>query len=1357
MPEHNSAAIKMSRSIKKYSEKVKEKVDFRLQFHATRLPQTGWDRLVVSLIPADTGRTSSKTQKAYVRNGNCQWPDAVIESTMLSADPKSKEYEEKLYRIVVSMALSRTGVLGEVTVNLADYVAANSPNAVALPLKNCSYGTVLHIKIQCLTPIASSREAETQREAGLEYADDSSEIDDDSDVLGNQQHNGSHIYLKDTDVLESTLRNSSDLSEVSLFSRSRGSNGNNRVSVSGDSSSPTSSVGSLSDRQEQSGKIRSGSQDLNTSFSSPQKTGRSLATAPLKNQNSNKKTDQVNLSATIDGVSEEDSPFNTSQGPFQNTIRATNTKATAYADQGYFRTDLDAVERTIEEQCLEAKKWETHAQKCSTEVETLKQQLSEQIKQVADRSAEMSALLAERDSINAELQQLKYEKQVLEDKGNGDDSNRWEAEDSKSMVKELKEEIAFQKETNLNLNLQLRKIQDSNMELVSAVQELEESLEEQHKEMEELLIKNGKLETSIQEASYQQQHSQTAVERDLTAKTQSLEEHIKVLQMKISAYESNHSSLPSSQPAVEKLMKEIEELERDTKELTDENMELIFNLNKTKQQLASKNVTVDQLEAELKRLSSTQFSGTTLNADILVAADELDGLTSLTMQDVHFKSLKEGDLESEQEKTRVQLVTHLKADMENIERENASLLQEKAEMEYLINNLQEQKAESTEQLRKVENDRDTAIAKVHKLEEEITALLQQATAHSLEVQDLFSKVTQAEKAKADLESKLHDSQERERLNMSRFEKLALQLSIFAEETESTILSKKDLEAVIAQAERGKNALQQALEISQEECTSAKIYADNLTKDLVALRAQMDLHVQARADLEKSFDQMEVTKNDLQDQLAGLEIKNSQLSETNKRLEQHMRIVTEDRETFRSGKDSMESLISELRKEKEEREIKHQTFVKEHELKLFEVERKKMEAEKECDMHKEANRHLEIQFEKLQSQVVGQEEVRRSLEERANVLQRLNTEMEESALSLKKDHSAGIAEKISLHSEMDYLKRSFDDKEKKYAEELEALKSSRIVEERRTASAIEQLQNEVQQLTEQLGGTTDMTEGFALRGIIEASELGAERTERDNNSGQIENKVGHLSSSNGMVGLLSSSSQSLANFELTHLRENVKLLEDKIRLKALELDTLKREFSEKEMVLCEKIDYLEMANEQLAEGQDDSGLEQLQNELTRLQNHNALLLRREQELLLKLSTQELLQSEMQRLQEDNEQLDCKLSKLLETMDSGNPLERIVQLETELADALEANNMYKTQLQSAFAQQHNVHAAALQNLGNVDQVIADLMAFKKQTVALEEDLKEMRDRYFSMSLKYAEVEAEREELVFTVRTLRNGQKR
>lgn len=158
----------MSRVTKWKLEKAKVKVVFRLQFHATHIPLSGWEKLFISFIPTETGKTTAKTSKANVRNGACKWADPIYETTRLLLDSKTKQYDDKLYKLVVGMGTSRSSVLGEATINLADYADASQPSAFALPLHGSDHGTILHVTVQLLTAKTGFREFEQQRDKGLQ-------------------------------------------------------------------------------------------------------------------------------------------------------------------------------------------------------------------------------------------------------------------------------------------------------------------------------------------------------------------------------------------------------------------------------------------------------------------------------------------------------------------------------------------------------------------------------------------------------------------------------------------------------------------------------------------------------------------------------------------------------------------------------------------------------------------------------------------------------------------------------------------------------------------------------------------------------------------------------------------------------------------------------------------------------------------------------------------------------------------------------------------------------------------------------------------------------------------------------------
>ena len=67
----------------------------------------GWDKLVVSIVSAETGKTVAKTSKAAARNGSCQWADTLSESIRFSEHDSAKEIEDCLFKLIVSMVTCR--------------------------------------------------------------------------------------------------------------------------------------------------------------------------------------------------------------------------------------------------------------------------------------------------------------------------------------------------------------------------------------------------------------------------------------------------------------------------------------------------------------------------------------------------------------------------------------------------------------------------------------------------------------------------------------------------------------------------------------------------------------------------------------------------------------------------------------------------------------------------------------------------------------------------------------------------------------------------------------------------------------------------------------------------------------------------------------------------------------------------------------------------------------------------------------------------------------------------------------------------------------------------------------------------
>ena len=99
------------------------------------------------------------------------------------------------------------------------------------------------------------------------------------------------------------------------------------------------------------------------------------------------------------------------------------------------------------------------------EMETLKRQLAKEAKQGQELAREISSLKVECENMKLELEQLKGLGQGSENlKAANKISN--EMDNSKHIIEELKQEIDYEKQVNINLNFQLQKTQESNFELL---------------------------------------------------------------------------------------------------------------------------------------------------------------------------------------------------------------------------------------------------------------------------------------------------------------------------------------------------------------------------------------------------------------------------------------------------------------------------------------------------------------------------------------------------------------------------------------------------------------------------------------------------------------------------------------------------------------------------------------------------------------------------------------------------------------------------------------------------------------------------------------------------------------------------
>lgn len=147
---------------------------------------------------------------------------------------------------------------------------------------------------------------------------------------------------------------------------------------------------------------------------------------------------------------------------------------------------LEAAEVKIEELRAEARMWEQNARKLMADLEKVQQQSLDQSTRQASLEMELSKSHGQCDGLKQEIERLKKLAKESEVQPTETENLKFQARDTDKKINELEDEIKFQKESNANLAVQLNKTQESNFELISILQELEETLAKQKMEIEDL-------------------------------------------------------------------------------------------------------------------------------------------------------------------------------------------------------------------------------------------------------------------------------------------------------------------------------------------------------------------------------------------------------------------------------------------------------------------------------------------------------------------------------------------------------------------------------------------------------------------------------------------------------------------------------------------------------------------------------------------------------------------------------------------------------------------------------------------------------------------------------------------------------
>ncbi|KAL8257774.1 hypothetical protein R6Q59_029815 [Mikania micrantha] len=1240
-----------------------EKLDFKFSsLQALQVP-TGWDKLILSLISVETDKTVTKTGKTSVCNGNCRWTETLSESIWISHDDSSKELHQCLYKLLISKGSTRSSVLGEVTVNLANYLSSETSLPVALPLKKCEHGTILQVAIQCLNPRPNLRWQDTNSVA------------------------------EDVNSEYSDLDNMSDVPH--------GPNFNNVGSSSTNSIPDTSHARGLHSRDTSLSTVRSyhSFDSMDDSF------GRESSVSNL----SEVAIDLIGRPESTALVNAYDSPRSNRSGKNllnnrQDSGKVSHIPASPLRTFNSSEFVLEAEGSTPEELRAEARSWERNARKLKVDLNLSRNETINQTKNLENVTMELSALQKECKGLKDEIKHLKIllgESQVKERDA---DNLKIQVQNKNEIQAELEEMVKFQKDLNEDLTLQLNRTQESNLELVSVLQELEETIEKQKLEIKSLesserpsgdSIKSlesseqpsgdsWKLEVELQKSQESQKRLENSIfhlEKTLEEKTQTLldnesewrqklclkDEEINNLKAKLSEAidvpvlmetESRIIETDDLDEVVKTLKEKILELERDCNELTDENLDLLFKLKESNKDLLTDGSFI-KYSAQLSDLKKENIR---LEESLKVMQQELDVTKDSNISGNKILEKKILELETHNHELELQLA--------ELEEDNLHLSGRISGLEPQLRYLTDDRESSRLQVEHSESQNLKLQAEIGKLENEL------------------------ETTKVDMRQKVQDMQKRWLEAQEECEYLKKANPKLESTTENL------MEECSMLQKSNSELRQQRLELNNRCTVLDTKLRDSQDNFLKLLKISEDLGEK----LSSMIDGIESKEKLLYSEIEGLHLKLKEHTEKSLNSESMLNQMYSDK-------------VFEVEKLKQE--VEHLNL----QISATHDERDRMASDAVLEMHV-----LRADKDKLVNFIAGVEEKLRSSEKKLDTIQ---VEYEKKILDLMVEIAASTKnheELVANHEKLTELlenTRSSEEKLKSTVVELSADIKSReykIIQFTEENSSLEVQLQRIPVLQD---------ETVALKNLLNDMKFENERSSASLQ--MISDDYQQLKEENTSLLQKTASMQKYV-IELEDHKRNKILLEEK--LLRLQGDLTAREaLGAQDAELKNEVGRLKRSNSQL------------QWKINRLQEEKDEYIKKmqfseEQKQDLKPNEHEGISTESDSTGSLHEEM-----KLAEGVEVNTVDPRIQSLEIALAEALEANEMYKLQLKS-FTSERAVGESEIPIKMEVQNEEIN-KEHKNIVSSLERELSELQERYLHMSLKYAEVEAQREELVLKLK--------
>ncbi|KAG7658277.1 NT-type C2 domain [Arabidopsis suecica] len=825
----------MFKSARWRSEKNRIKVVFRLKFHATQASQFNTEGLILSLVPGDIGKPTARSEKAIVNDGHCRWEIPVYETVKFLKDVKTGKVNQRIYHLIVSTTGSaRGGLVGETSIDFADYVDATKTCNVSLPLQNSSSKALLHVSIQ----------------RQLEFDDPQRDVDECETPVKMSQGLDlkSHFSIGDADE-----NRKSDSHEEGPFGKAaRFAELRRRASIESDSTmSSSGSVIEPNTPEEVAKPLRHPTKHLHSA--------KSLFEEPSR-------ISESEWSGSSDhGISSTDDSTNSS-----NDIVARDTAINS--------SDEDEVEKLKNELVGLTRQ----ADLSELELQSLRKQIVKETKRSQDLLREVNSLKQERDSLKEDC-----ERQKVSDKQKGETKTRnrlqFEGRDPWVLLEETREELDYEKDRNFNLRLQLEKTQESNSELILAVQDLEEMLEEKSKEgadnIEESMRRSCRSETD--EDDHDQKALDDLVKKHVDAKdTHVLEQKITDLYNEIEIYKRDKDELEIQ---MEQLALDYEILKQQNHDISykleqsqlQEQLKIQYECSSSLVDVSELENQVESLEAELKK-QSKEFSESLcrikeLETQMETLEEEMEKQAQVFEADID--AVTRGKVEQEQRAIQAEET------LRKTRWKNASV----------AGKLQDEFKRLSEQM-------DSMFTSNEKMAMKAMTEANELRMQKRQLEEMIKNANDELRAnQAEYEAKLHELSEKLSFKTSQMERMLENLDEKSNEIENQKRHEEDVTA----------NLNQEIKILKEEI-------ENLKKNQDSLMLHAEQAENLRVDLEK-------TKKSVMEAEASLQRENMKKIELESKISlmrKESESLAAELQAIKLAKDEKETAISHLQKELE---------------------------------------------------------------------------------------------------------------------------------------------------------------------------------------------------------------------------------------------------------------------------------------------------------------------------------------------------------------------------------------------------------------------------------------------------------